>query len=82
MTKNSSSSRARKLALNSGTTRRSAKNGHKGQKNPLIAVTHAESVSVSVATGMSADSGDELNLRHPIARHRRCIITGTSTPCR
>ena len=37
--------------LNSGTTRR-------------IAVTHAESVSVSVAAGLSVDSGDELNLRH------------------
>ena len=53
-----------KLALNSGTTRRSAKNAEKTAKSPFIAVTHAESVSVSVAAGLSADSGDDLNLGH------------------
>ena len=43
--------------------------------------THAESVPVSVRTGMSTDSGDELNLRHPHCREtlRRCMITRTST---
>ena len=51
MTKNSSSSRARKLALNSGTIRRSAKNAENPRKIPSTPPSHAESELVSVATG-------------------------------
>ena len=55
--------KARKLALNSGTTRRSAKNGQKGQKTFTAAITPLpKAVYRSLLHNkMSTDSGD---LRH------------------
>ena len=67
MTKNYSSSRAQKLALNSGTTRRSAKNAEKPQKFPSPPPYPAllEAVSRSLLYNRNVhDSGGELNLRH------------------
>ena len=61
MTKNSSSSRAH-LALNSGTTRRSAKNGRK--KRPKQTLIAAIPVPVSCELECPTNSGDELNLWH------------------
>ena len=65
----------RKLALNSGTTRRSAKNSQ-----PYIPTTKPSKKPPVSATGMSTSSGDELSLRHlQRETRRRCISTGTST---
>ena len=46
------------------TTWRSAKNGPKKAKIPSSPASPTERGPVSVATEMSTDSGDELNLRH------------------
>ena len=64
MTKNSSSSRARKTGAQLRDNPEEREKCGKTAKSPFDAVTHAESVSVSVAAGLSADSGDKLNLRH------------------
>ena len=67
MTKNSSSSIApqlRKLALNSGITRRSTKNGLKGRKKPTSPHCWKLSTRLCCTTRMSTDSGDELSLWH------------------
>ena len=57
-------SKARKLALNSGTTRRSAKNAQNAQKKPFIAPNSLKAYLSPLRTGMSTKSGDELYLRH------------------
>ena len=65
----------RKLALNSGTTRRSAKNAQ-----PYIATTKPSTKPPVSVTGMSTSPGDELSLRHLQQEpQRRCVSTGTST---
>ena len=66
----------RKLALNSGTTRRSAKNAQ-----PYIATEPSLKAPVSVHTGKTTNSGDELNLRHlQQETQSTTCTTGTSTP--
>ena len=65
----------RKLALNSGTTRKSAK-----KAQPCIATTKPSTKPTVNATTMSTSSDDELSLRHLQRKtRRRCISTGTST---
>ena len=68
----------RKLELNSGTTRRSAKNAH-----PSIAAKPSLKARVSLKTGRSTNSGDELNLRHlPRDPRRRPAQQGHRPPIR
>ena len=56
----------RKLALNSGTTRRSAKNAEKRKKLHRRHTQHCWKLCTRLCctTGMSTNSGDELSLRH------------------
>ena len=82
MTKNSSPSRAPKTGaqLRDNPEERekcgkTAKNSLQRRHNPLL---KAECPPL-LRTGMSTDSGDELNLWHFHCRNRRCMITGTST---
>ena len=55
MTKNSSSSRARKLALHSGTTRRSAKNAEKPPRIPSIPTNRLKATVCTVGTSLCAE---------------------------
>ena len=69
----------RKLALNSRTTCRSAKNAEKTLKTPHRRYTTLEAFPSLLRTKMSTNSGDELNLWHfPCSRDNcRCMITAT-----
>ena len=70
------------MALNSGTTRRSAKNAEKTRKAPSSPPKPAD--PLQLRTGLSANSSDDLNQRHIQCSktHRRCMITGTTITAR
>ena len=83
MAKNSSPSRLRNWRSTPDNLEEREKWPKKAEKpfiTAAITTTAKSRVPISVATGMSTDSGDELNLGHFHCRNtqRHCMITGTS----